>query len=286
MTSADRAAVAALWSQVLGEPISEETLAGWEALHILGERRARLVAEVNGRVVGAVAIVRRDDEPDAYLRLFVEREHRRRGIGGALLERAMEFARDAAVRAVRTTTDDDVSTEFARKRSFAIASRTIESWLTVGRWRERALPDVGEITITSLRAGDDDAFHRACTELGRDLGEILARSDFDARVLRHGEDRSLQFVARDGTRIVGVLCTERVPGTQRAIHCLTAVAPEYRGRRIARALKVHAVKQARAEHITHLVASNDANNRAMLAVNAWAGFSPLRNGAELVSTLT
>jgi len=114
---------------------------------------------------------------------------------------------------------------------------------------------------------------------------MLGRTDFEARVLRHGEDRSLQFVARDGAQIVGVLCTERVPGTMRAIHCLTAVDVKYRGRHIAGALKVQAIRAARAAELTHLVASNDAANTAMLAVNAWAGFSPLRKRAELVASL-
>jgi len=100
VTTDDRAAVAALWSQTLGEPISAETLAGWEALHIAGEHRLRLVAEVGRRVVGAIAVVRRDDEADAYLRLFVERDHRRGGIGDALLTRAMQFARDVGSRAL------------------------------------------------------------------------------------------------------------------------------------------------------------------------------------------
>ncbi len=281
----DRAAVAALWSQTLGEPITAETLAGWEALHVAGERRLRLVAESDGHVVGAIAVVRHEDESDAYLRLFVDRDHRARGIGSALLERAMAFAHEAGALAVRTTTDDDASTEFAHRRQFTATSRTIESWLTVGRWRERALPAIGDVSIESLHPDDDEAFHSAAVALGREAGEMLGRSDFDARVLGHGDDRCLQYIARHDRRIVGVLCTERVPGTMRAIHCLTAVDVKYRGRHIARALKVHAIRAARAAELTHLVASNDATNAAMLAVNAWAGFSPLRKRAELVASL-
>jgi len=62
---------------------------------------AVLVAEEDGRVVGRLSIAR-DQHPAslhvADLGLLVAASHRRRGIGRALLEGAVEWARDAGVR--------------------------------------------------------------------------------------------------------------------------------------------------------------------------------------------
>ncbi len=102
--------------KVLGDAVGAEpegwlvTTNGWR--NISDERRylrairrypnaAVFVAEDNGLIVGRLSIAR-DDHPAsrhvADLGLMVAASHRRRGIGSALLEAAVEWARKSGVR--------------------------------------------------------------------------------------------------------------------------------------------------------------------------------------------
>jgi RimJ/RimL family protein N-acetyltransferase len=107
----DAAGLVALAQQVGGEPegwlIADESWRG-----VADERRylkairnhphaAVFVAENDGEIVGRLSIAR-DPHPAsnhvADLGLMVAASHRRRGLGRALLERAVDWARDARVR--------------------------------------------------------------------------------------------------------------------------------------------------------------------------------------------
>jgi putative acetyltransferase len=107
----DAAALVELGDAVAGEP--ERWLVSARAEHSVAEERrylravrrfpdaAVLVAEEDGRVVGRLSVAR-DQHPAsghvADLGLMVAASHRRRGIGRALLEAAVGWARDAGVR--------------------------------------------------------------------------------------------------------------------------------------------------------------------------------------------
>jgi len=100
----------------LGEEIGREpegwliTADGWRSVgeerrYLRAVRRfphaAVLVAEDDGRIVGRLSIARDQHPASAHvadLGLMVAASHRRRGIGRALLEDAVEWARGAGVR--------------------------------------------------------------------------------------------------------------------------------------------------------------------------------------------
>ena len=81
-----------------------------------------------------------------------------------------------------------------------------------------------------------------------------------------------QFLAAAGEGWVG-LSSLTVSGNE-ALFGLTAVSKPYRGRGVARALKVLALGYAAVQGVMTAKTSNDSSNHAMLAINKRLGFRP------------
>ena len=66
---------------------------------------------------------------------------------------------------------------------------------------------------------------------------------------------------------------------------MTGVRRRYRGRKVAQALKILAVQQARARGVAQIETGNDSRNAAMLAINRKLGFVSGRGQYSLVKRL-
>ena len=82
-----------------------------------------------------------------------------------------------------------------------------------------------------------------------------------------------QFLAADGDVWVR-LESPTISGTE-ALFGLTAVSKPYRGRGLARALKVRALTHAASQGVKTVKTNNDSSNHAMLALNKSLGFRPI-----------
>ncbi|WP_333821566.1 bifunctional helix-turn-helix transcriptional regulator/GNAT family N-acetyltransferase [Pinisolibacter sp.] len=69
-------------------------------------RDASFVAEIDGRIVGAVFVTRKDDAVARLRLLHVESEMRGRGIGTRLIDACIHFVRDAGYRTLTLWTND------------------------------------------------------------------------------------------------------------------------------------------------------------------------------------
>lgn len=95
--SEDTGGVKDLINDIMGVEFSKESDAyAYEDLdslsdHYGGDRELFLVAELDGNIVGTVAI--KEDSPDVALlrRIFVHKDHRGKGYGALLLSQAMAF---------------------------------------------------------------------------------------------------------------------------------------------------------------------------------------------------
>jgi GNAT superfamily N-acetyltransferase len=63
------------------------------------------------------------------------------------------------------------------------------------------------------------------------------------------------------------------------------VDPAYRGRGIARALKLKTVEWAREHGVEFIFTANDAQNQRMLSINSSLGYRPLPASIDLVKEL-
>jgi len=80
------------------------------------------VAEMDGRIVGTGALVPRAEGESEIRRMSVARDQRRRGIGGAILDRLIGDAQASGCRRVilETTSTWEDAVAFYRKRGFSI----------------------------------------------------------------------------------------------------------------------------------------------------------------------
>jgi phosphinothricin acetyltransferase len=143
---ADNAAIAAIWNHEVGagtattdtEPRDAAAQRAWLAAH--GSDHPVLVAEEGGAVVGygclspyrAKPAFRRTVENSVY----VERRHRRRGVGGALLTSLLAAAAARGHHSVlaRITADNAASLRLHERHGFGVVGVEREVAFKHGRW--------------------------------------------------------------------------------------------------------------------------------------------------------
>jgi len=139
---------------LFGDRGSVWTLAELREFHRAPEkRRTALGAVVDGAVVGAVEVIEtlHDNRDSAMIWLAVHPQHRRHGLGAALLERAERVAADGGRTVLMSETEwsgerSDEGEAFARRHGYAVGQTSLRSDL--------ALP--GDVAgLTRLRDGGE-----------------------------------------------------------------------------------------------------------------------------------
>jgi GNAT superfamily N-acetyltransferase len=237
--------------------------------------------------------------------LTVAAEHRRRGVGGQLLDVLASRARATGATTLQARTESDrlQVLAFLSRRGFAetmrmerlvlnVAGATLEPYAGV----ERRLAADG-IALTNLadelhRIGDA-CWHRFCAayRAARDgwpdpdpddgpvaqpsVAEFRRKYELSARLLYEEYGRRWQepcILAVHGEQVVGF-----------AGAIGTGVRPELRGRGIATAMKLRVIAAARESGVTTLRSST--GNPAMVKVNERLGYSRTTTEVRLVRRL-
>jgi GNAT superfamily N-acetyltransferase len=261
-------------------------------------RLRRLVAEADQRLVGMGQVMHIwwNFHPRRYvLRVEVDPEWRGRGLGGTLFNRLWASVTTWNAELVRSNTSAAAprGAAFLERRGFREWRRRWESVLTVSEADTSAV-DAG--AARALAAGVEiDTFAAALPRRGERLPhdlyelEMLANRDEPA-VEASGEILSLtqfvateldipnalpeaHFLAFDGPRLVGVSRLAQDPRHADVLHqAFTGVHPDYRGRGIAQALKVHTIAYARTHGARQIRTTNDSTNAPMIHINDAIGF--------------
>jgi len=92
------------------------------------------------------------------------------------------------------------------------------------------------------------------------------------------------FVAQQRDQPIGLAILGR-QGTDSAWHRGTGVEREYRGRGVARLLKLQCIHWARENGVAYLYTGNDVDNPRMYAINMRLGYQPLPSIIEMVKDL-
>jgi len=230
------------------------------------------------------------------LRLNVHPDFQGQGVGSAIYTRLMQndWSPSRINSEARETRPH--SATFLEHRGFVEVARRWEASLTVADAPLDRLPAatarIGAhgIRIASMvderqRRGDA-AFTRELYDLeqltyldepGYDPESTLQFDQFVTHELDPSvfiEDAS--YVAVDGERMVGLSRMERNRARPRHLHVgFTGTHPDYRGRGIAFALKLHGIEYARRHDYIEISTTNDSTNTPMLRVNAALGFQRL-----------
>ena len=230
-------------------------------------------------------------EPGRYfIRIALDPDKRRRGIGAALWSRLhAELTERKAAVACLWSDDHTACLPFIARRGFQEVVRSYRMVCAVAtapqptEAQEELLARQG-VTITTLAdlMRDDDHAARKAHALdfaGRidqpTLGRVTS-APFESWSAYHVEDPAAlpeaYFVAIIGGRYVGVSGGRRGTASDVLDIGITAVLPEYRRRGIGRALKLRLHAYARAEGYREIHTSNARENVPMVRLNESLGY--------------
>jgi GNAT superfamily N-acetyltransferase len=279
-----------------------ETARRFEAHNPQPKRLVLIVDDASGEVVAAGivsdggAFARKDGSFGGGVR--VAPEHRRRGIGTALLERLEAHARSHSAPRVtgHARADEPDGVRFAERNGYRETNRRFNAYLDVQAFDVSGFDDPEAIArragvrLASLselereRPGDVDAIQRELYDLGASAGADIPRPEpiqmppYEAvRDAFFGPgatlDRAATIVAlRDGRIVSETITDMRSPGI--AYTGFTGTAREERGKGLALALKLRAIAELTREGARLLGTTNDEQNAAMRGINARLGYVP------------
>ncbi len=226
------------------------------------------------------------------LGIWVARAHQNRGIGGALYEKALEFARARglmrATAYVRLFEPDEPAVRFLEKRSFVEVDRDVPVLLDLAAFDAARFPSpapVGIRLVSMAEAGDSEANRRKFYALGGALLPDIPTNDihpefppFEEFVKDFGrpeyDPNALIFAETGPGDWVGLTQFGFQENTNVGWTFFTGVLSTYRGRGIALALKLRAIDAARARGCPLITTENHEDNAPMRAINRKLGFVP------------
>ena len=212
-------------------------------------------------------------------------------IGSALWDASTDFLQGHTVtRLISSVWDDEpASLAFAQQRDFSIERHVFTSHLDVDMFDEASfLPAIAQAEDAGIHFGsladfpDTPATNQKYCELSAAIDRDMPGMDWDftnyadffqQHVLGSPwYRREGQLLAIDGDTWVGYASVYFDPASGRARNATTGVIRSYRGRKIAQALKVQAVRYARRLRARQMDTLNDSLNVHILAINQKMGY--------------
>ncbi|MGG1555658.1 GNAT family N-acetyltransferase [Paenibacillus ferrarius] len=291
--------IAPLLNEIWSEPVTAEQLKDDEdkippgKLHydddgqLMGWDRPKWIAEDEDGQVIAYAIAWRAPwtDPGALIyTLVVAPQYRRIGVGAAMYATLLAWA--CQVKASRLISflqeKDKASLAFAERRGHVKERHTFESVLDLASFDGSHLTDS---IIAAERSGI--CFVTLADEPGEDnerkLHELYRVTHPDIpgysgsfpwfeewkkwSIALPGVRPEWIHIAKEDDRYVGVVTLQQNEQTRAMYHEYTGVLPEYRGRRIALALKLIGICTAKRHGVPYLRTHNDSMNGPMLHIN-------------------
>lgn len=235
-----------------------------------------LLAESGDKVIGS-GVANRSQVAGGFVAARVVPEHRRRGVGSALLRVLLDHLVDRGFRSVRAHVEDDAAHAFAVRHGFEEVDRQVEQIRTLTPEEPPAPPFEGvEFWTVSQRP---ELLQRSFA---------LAQQGYADMVLKTGsavvpinewllEEATLPagtFVALEHGIIVGYAGLNAwTDDPTRAENGLTVVDRRWRGRGLATALKRRQLAWAAANGIREVVTWTQEGNEAMQRVNVRLGYT-------------
>ncbi|MGH2378364.1 MAG: GNAT family N-acetyltransferase [Candidatus Limnocylindria bacterium] len=226
----------------------------------------------------------------------VRAEHQRVGIGSALLERLEAHARERGAPRAKANVrgDEPEGVRFAERRGYRERNRRYNSYVDVAAFDESRFEDPDTIAaragvrlvtwaeVATERAGGLDSLERESYEFGNAMAADIPRPEpipmppyeairdmfFGANSLIDGEATILAL--HDGRIVAETITEQRTPGI--AYTDFTGTAREWRGKGLALALKLRALRALKAQGAKLFGTTNDEQNAAMRGVNAKLGY--------------
>ncbi|MCM3747790.1 GNAT family N-acetyltransferase [Paenibacillus pasadenensis] len=237
---------------------------------------------------------------------MVLKRERGKGIGAGLSRITRDWALQNGADTIMSEVwdDDERSLAFVRRFGFETERRSWQSVLDLASGEESAsaadaavierLEDEGIrfVSLADLSPAEDALRQLHALETGTYVdipgftGDTMPYGDWlkwGLQVEGYAPERVI--VALNDDQPIGICNVIRNDETGGMYHQYTCVAKEYRGRGIALALKLLAIRLALREGAGYLRTDNDSMNAGMLAVNRRLGYKALRGRYRVVAKL-
>lgn len=288
----DASAVARLFNRVEQEPEDAESIqARFDRYPSMLVTARWVVESPDGQVVAYGNGVALHEEGSGNPHVFIVRAdvdpaHERRGIGSHLFEKGETFANENGAEWIMSKARDDLdsSRKFLEGRGYRQEQHLYGVILELEGW-ERPLDLPQSIRIMSWSEVEDNPSQRRklydCTIAadadtpGIELWGLMAYDDWEQSLFgsRWYRAEGCLIAATDSDEWVGVSTLGPATGDDVSTD-FTGVIREYRGRGIARALKVAGVRWAQSLGAKRLHTFNDDRNEPMRHLNFDLGFKP------------
>ncbi len=282
-------------------PVTPELLHVWHETNDPALQVVVRVAELEGEMVGVGRTIQQDageQQQNYWINLWVAGPWQRRGVGRAMLRELEGAARRLGGRRLKVGVRQDVpgALALAEGGGYERAWTRYESSLEVTPERDfsdfgpllAGLQDAGIVFRSVAELAGDPGRDRQIWELDWQLlsdvpmGMAFSRTPLDVWVRQDIEDPTfcprLSFVALDPARAdpstgpyIGMSSLNLQPGGFYTIG-MTGTLPAYRGRGIAKALKVRAMRALQLAGGGTIRTFNDPPNVAMIGMNRSLGF--------------
>lgn len=214
-------------------------------------------------------------------------EHRRRGVGSALLHRLAEHVESLGLALVRASADDEASEKFAHRFGFVEVNREVEQTYTLTTTPSVSPAPAGIQVVT---AQERPGLWEECFDgFGREaLAGFSVDTPLDVSLERWSRDwlGEPMFLALHDGEVVGCagLGLDSDNPT-RAENSLTAVRGDWRRRGLAVHLKQRTLAWAAEHGITEVYTWTQDGNAAMRTLNTRLGYATTRTGIQLSRAL-
>ena len=245
--------------------------------------RLLVLAHEDGAVVGSGMANRSDTAGSGSVIPRVLAEHRRRGVGTALLERLVAHVEGLGYPMLRAGADDDGSLAFAARFGFAEVNREVEQTFRIeGPVDVSPVPDGIEVVTAQQRPG---LWESAYEGFGLEaLAGFAVDTPLDVTPERWAREwlGDPMFLALHGGAVVGCAGLSVDPDQPtRAENGLTAVRRDWRGRGLAVHLKQVTLAWAADHGIGEVYTWTQDGNAAMRALNTRLGYATTMVGIQL-----
>lgn len=275
------------------EPVTPDQVRTWFQHNPPGRIQLRLVAlDENEAITGYSGFVHEASAPERHFKVWVlvDPAHHHQGIGAALWDETLSALQNqGATRLESDVPDNDpVSLGFAGRRGFRISHQHFHSHLDLTGFDESPYqPAIAALESQGIRfctlADFPDTpetrhqlYHLNATndlDIPNQDGDPIGYPEFEKFVLgAPWFKREGQLLALDGNTWAGLAAVSLTPETQSAYNLHTGVLRAYRGRGIALALKIMAIRYARQHGAREIGTDNDTLNQPMLAINRKLGY--------------
>jgi mycothiol synthase len=249
--------------------------------------RLLLLAVEDGDVVGSGIADRAETAGAGFVTPRVLPEHRRLGVGSALLHALAEHCSGLHVSTMSTHVDDEGSLAFADHFGFVEVDREVEQVRAVGDEPAPSAPPAGIGVIDASQRPDLWAacFERFGKEVLADFA-LYTPLEISAEQWNAEWGGDPMWLALFDDEVIGCAGLNRdTDRPERAENALTAVSRAWRGRGVASHLKRRTLHWAALNGLEEIYTWTQAGNSSMLRLNEHLGYVTTRNAIAVSRAL-